>query len=77
MATLIKKVFRCRHDQADTPLTCGPSERPPAAFRTSTKVICLDCGQELPFGWNEVALLGRDVLPYEAMAILSSTIAES
>jgi hypothetical protein len=77
MATLIKKVFRCRHDHGATSLTYGPGQRPPAAFYTAHKIICLDCGKELPFGWHDVDIISPEVPNYEAMAVFASSVAES
>ena len=77
MATLIKKVFRCRHDHGATTLSYGNGQRPPAAFYTTHKIICLDCGQELPFGWHEVDIISHEVPQYEAMAVFASSVAES
>lgn len=59
MATLIKKVLRCRHDFDVLPASYNPNERPPAAFSVSGRVICLDCGKELPRDWDQVIVPQR------------------
>ena len=77
MATLIKKVFRCRHDMALLHLpTAKASVRRPL-FIPAHKIICLDCGKELPFGWHDVDIISPEVPNYEAMAVFASSVAES
>ena len=76
MATLIKKVLRCRHDFVGMP-SYNHLERPPAAFTIGDTVICLDCGQELPEDWHEINVPSQVPPSYEALAALSCTVAES
>jgi hypothetical protein len=77
VATLIKKVLRCRHDYAGLPASYNSNERPPAAFRAAGRVICLDCGQELPRDWDEISVPQTVPSRFEAMAALAAGVAES
>ena len=77
MARLIKKVLRCRHDFAMRPASYNPNERPPAAFSVAGRVICLDCGKELPRDWDQVIVPQQIPSRFEALAALASSVAES
>jgi hypothetical protein len=77
MAMLIKKVLRCRHDYAGVPALYKANQRPPAAFRIAGRVICLDCGQELPRAWDEVSVPQQVPSRYEQMAAFAACVAES
>lgn len=77
MAKLIKKVLRCRHDFAGFPPSYTPNERPPAGFNVAGRTVCLDCGKELPADWDEVSVPQQVPNRYEALAALSSSVAES
>jgi hypothetical protein len=77
MAKLIKKVVRCRHDHNGVTMLHGEHERPPAAFRIGSSEVCLDCGQELPRGWDKVHVPKQQLSSLEARAGLSSTVAEA
>jgi len=77
MAKLIKKVVRCRHDFAGVPASYTPNERPPAGFKVAGRMVCLDCGKELPAYWDQVNVPQQLPTRYEALAALSSGVAES
>jgi hypothetical protein len=77
MATLIKKVLRCRHDYAGVPVSYNANQRPPAAFSIAGRVICLDCGQELPRNWDEISVPHDVPSRYEQMAAFAASVAES
>ena len=77
MARLIKKVVRCRHDHSGVPALYGDHERPPAAFAIGARVICLDCGEELPRNWEQVRVSQQQLTRYEALAGLAGGIAEA
>jgi hypothetical protein len=77
MATLIKKVLRCRHDYAGAPASYNANQRPPAAFSIAGRVICLDCGQELPSNWHEISVPHHVPSRYEQMAAFATCVAES
>ena len=51
-------VFGCSHKRCSFPITIrGKQRRSPAASVTGTYVVCLDCGQEFPYDWNEMRLI--------------------
>jgi hypothetical protein len=77
MAKLIKKVLRCRHDFPGMAPSYNTNERPPAAFKVGSYVICLDCGQDLPDQWDQVTVPSQIPSRYESLAALASGVAES
>jgi hypothetical protein len=54
---LIDTLFGCRHSHYSFPLTIRASLRSTAtAARTGTYVVCLDCGRELNYDWQEMRI---------------------
>ncbi|MGB9071770.1 MAG: hypothetical protein WCC22_03805 [Terriglobales bacterium] len=55
---LVDAVFGCWHSHYSFPITIrAGSRRSPAASVTGTYVVCLDCGEELPYDWREMKVL--------------------
>lgn len=55
---LFDMVFGCSHKRCSFPITVrGKLRRSPAASITGTYVVCLDCGQEFPYDWNQMKLV--------------------
>lgn len=51
-------VFGCSHKRCSFPITVrGKEHRSPAASITGTYVVCLDCGHEFAYDWNEMKLI--------------------
>jgi hypothetical protein len=51
--------FGCWHSHYSFPITVRPgSHRNEAASLTGTYVVCLDCGREFPYDWNEMKVIG-------------------
>ena len=58
---LFDMVFGCSHKRCSFPITVrGKQRRSPAASVTGTYVVCLDCGQEFAYDWNEMKMVGSD-----------------
>ena len=54
-------LFGCSHQRTTFPLT--PTRKStgapiPGAARVGTYVVCLDCGKELAYNWNEMRVGG-------------------
>jgi len=61
MAKLFDAFFGCWHTHYSFPITVRRgSQRSPAASATGTYVVCLDCGKELPYDWNQMKVVGSD-----------------
>jgi len=57
---LFDVVFGCSHKRCSFPITLrGKQRRSPAASVTGTYVVCLDCGQEFPYDWNEMKMVDK------------------
>ncbi|HWS97479.1 MAG TPA: hypothetical protein VN620_13515 [Candidatus Methylomirabilis sp.] len=62
----LNALFGCNHKKLSFPITVrGARRRTPAASLTGTYVVCLDCGQEFPYDWNEMKVV-RDVASVRA-----------
>jgi len=66
---LFDMVFGCSHKRCSFPITVrGKLRRSPAASVTGTYVVCLDCGQEFPYDWNQMKLVDTQSSPAEGTA---------
>ena len=55
LAKMMDAVFGCRHSRYSFPMTIrAGSRRTPTATRTGTYVVCLDCGREFNYDWQEM-----------------------
>jgi hypothetical protein len=68
LQSLFNSLFGCSHQRTTFPLT--PARRnagPPAlgSTRSGTYVVCLDCGKEFAYNWNEMRV-GQAVQPHAA-----------
>jgi hypothetical protein len=56
--SLFDLVFGCSHKHCSFPITVrGKLRRSEAASVTGTYVVCLDCGKEFPYDWQEMKLV--------------------
>jgi hypothetical protein len=60
---LVDAFFGCWHNHYSFPITMRSgarrTSRPSAAAAlTGTYVVCLDCGKELPYDWQEMKVIG-------------------
>ena len=56
---LLSSLFGCWHGHYSFPITVKKGRRSPAAFRTGTYVVCLDCGEEFPYDWKQMKIVSR------------------
>jgi hypothetical protein len=62
-------MFGCSHKQLSFPITVrGTRRRSQAASVTGTYVVCLECGQEFPYDWNEMKVVRRSSSKSTAVA---------
>ncbi|MBS1853141.1 MAG: hypothetical protein JST79_19750 [Acidobacteria bacterium] len=56
---LLDTFFGCWHSHYSFPITVRTSSRRgrTAAAQTGTYVVCLDCGKELPYDWQEMKVV--------------------
>jgi hypothetical protein len=51
-------LFGCQHKKLSFPITVrGAHTRANSSLRTGTYVVCLDCGHEFPYDWNEMKIV--------------------
>jgi len=48
--------FRCSHKETTFPIT-RPRKAPQARRVKNTYMVCLSCGQELPYSWSEMRVV--------------------
>jgi len=66
---LLDAMFGCSHTQLSFPITVrGARRRSQAASLTGTYVVCLDCGQEFPYDWNEMKIVRQSAARSTAVA---------
>lgn len=57
---LFDMLFGCSHKRCSFPITVrGKQRRSPAASLTGTYVVCLDCGHEFAYDWNEMKMVNQ------------------
>ena len=62
-AKILGAMLGCRHSRYSFPLTIRAGSRR-AAGRTGTYVVCLDCGREFNYDWQEMRIVNSQ--PREA-----------
>jgi len=63
-SNLMDAMFGCRHSRYSFPITVRAGSRRTPATRTGTYVVCLDCGREFRYDWQEMKIMGSQ--PREA-----------
>lgn len=60
IAKLFDAFFGCGHSHCSFPISVRPGSRrsrSAAASLTGTYVVCLDCGKEFPYDWQEMKVI--------------------
>jgi hypothetical protein len=58
MGKVMEALFGCWHLHYSFPITVKPaSRRNRAAMLTGTYVVCLDCGKEFAYDWEEMRVV--------------------
>jgi hypothetical protein len=64
LQSLLNSLFGCTHQRTTFPQTPGRKSAgypaPGATSKNGTYVVCLDCGKEFAYNWNEMRV-GRQV----------------
>ena len=69
MASILDVLFGCSHKKYSFPMTKrGVQRRTPAASVTGTYVVCLDCGKEFPYDWQEMKVVEAKASAPRAMS---------
>jgi hypothetical protein len=68
LGKLLNAMLGCRHQRYGFPITVRSGQRRShAASLTGTYVVCLDCGREMPYDWEEMRVMAS---PSERRAYL-------
>ena len=73
LAKLWNVMFGCRHSRYSFPLTIRAGSRRLVAGHTGTYVVCLDCGREFDYDWQEMHIASAK--PREAAGTLVTKVA--
>jgi hypothetical protein len=65
---LMDMLFGCWHTRYSFPITSKPGHRAKAAKATGTYVVCLDCGKEFAYDWNQMKVVATDHVAEERPA---------
>lgn len=58
LSRMFDAMFGCWHSHYSFPITVrAGSRRSGAAARTGTYVVCLDCGKELAYDWQQMKIV--------------------
>jgi hypothetical protein len=69
---VLEILFGCRHAHFSFPVTIrGAKRRPQAAALTGTYVVCLDCGKEFAYDWQQMKVITSPDQHREQMAELA------
>jgi hypothetical protein len=73
MANLFDMLFGCSHRNYSFPRTQKTGQRrSPAAAMTGTYVVCLECGKEFAYDWQEMKVVSAEPQRAKAMAAAES-----
>ena len=73
LSDLLDGLFGCWHTNRSFPITVRGKRRTGAASVTGTYVVCLDCGKEFPYDWNQMTVLSGKPESGGAIAAVEST----
>lgn len=61
ISILFNALFGCRHAHCSIPITLPPGSRRTygAAAPTGTYVVCLSCGKELAYDWQQMKIVSK------------------
>jgi predicted transcriptional regulator len=73
IAKVVDALFGCRHSRYSFPVTVRKAaRRPQAAALTGTYVVCLECGKEFPYDWQEMKVITSPAERREYVASLAT-----
>lgn len=63
MFRFVTSLFGCAHRRCTFPITAKIAGPAPSGGKPSktTYVVCLDCGKEFPYDWQEMKLVSKHV----------------
>lgn len=70
LTKMMNAVFGCRHSRYSFPITMRAGSRLGTVVRAGTYVVCLDCGREFNYDWQEMKV--AEVQPKKAAHSLAT-----
>jgi hypothetical protein len=68
---LLGILFGCWHRHLSFPMSMKPGQnQSKAGRRTGTYVVCLDCGKEFSYDWEQMRVLGEGERPLNRVAVV-------
>jgi len=74
---VLDALLGCWHARYSFPITIKGANRGHAAFLTGTYVVCLDCGKELPYDWEQMKIVRAKKSQLAAVGSFSTKEASS
>lgn len=56
-SSILDALFGCGHSHYSFPITVKRGKRNAAALLTGTYVVCLDCGKEMSYDWQQMKIV--------------------
>jgi hypothetical protein len=77
-AAVFDMLFGCWHKNYSFPITAKKANgnHPRAADLTGTYVVCLDCGKEFPYDWEQMKVLSAAAEPTEVAPLAAAASLE-
>ena len=75
LTKMINAVFGCRHSRYSFPITMRTNARRSTVARTGTYVVCLDCGREFAYDWQEMKVTAIPSKKTSARPLLTKEVA--
>ncbi len=74
LANVFDMLFGCWHRNYSFPITAKKANinHPHAADLTGTYVVCLDCGKEFPYDWNQMKIVSGEAERAEAAPLTAA-----
>jgi hypothetical protein len=63
LSKLVSRLLRCSHADYSFPITLKSDRFVASDARKGTYVVCLDCGQELPYDWAHMQVSAAAARP--------------
>jgi hypothetical protein len=67
--SLLEKLFGCAHDRTTFPITPSRVSGLSGGARKGTYIVCLDCGKEFDYNWNEMRIGNSVETPLTSPAV--------
>jgi hypothetical protein len=74
-SSVLESFFGCWHGRYSFPITVKRGQRTAAALVTGPYVVCLDCGKELPYDWQQMKIVSPQAEHAPVAALATKEVA--